>query len=136
MKSNYQPLVLVLLTLPTLTACGSGGRLTSVAGTVSVDGQPVDSGTIHFQSKASSSMSGGAAVSGGSFNVASSQGFEPGDYDVVLQAYQKTGRTINDPQKGKVEVTTSVNLKDSPKVVSLTAGNAHSLAVDFTSAKK
>lgn len=132
MKSYDLRPLFIFAVLPLLTACGSGGRLSSLSGTVSVDGAPVESGTVHFQSKASSKSSGGATVSGGNFNVVSSEGLEPGEYEVVLQAYRKTGKIISDPQKGKVEVTETLTLADSPKAMQVTAENSHNLNVDFS----
>lgn len=135
MKScDLRPLLLFTV-LPLLTACGSGGDFSSLSGTVSVDGTPVESGTVHFQSKTSSKSSGGATVAGGAFNVVSAEGLEPGEYEVVLQAYRKTGRTINDPQKGKVEVTETLTPTDSPKSMQVTAENSQNLALDFSTGK-
>ena len=135
MKNSCVVRILGALILPAMLACNSGNHLSEVAGVVTVDGKPVDSGTIHFQSTASSSSSGGGAIANGSFELGGNAPLQPGEYEVVVQAYRKTGRVINDPQKGKVEVTEVMSLADSPKTVQLTAENAQSLTVDFTTAK-
>jgi len=121
--------------LSTMIACSSGNHLSEVAGVVSVDGKPVDSGTIHFQSTASSNSSGGAALSNGAFKLGDNANLQPGEYAVVVQAYRKTGRIMKDPQQGNIEITEVMRLADSPKTVQLTAENAQSLTVDFTTAK-
>ena len=133
---HYCAISLLGLLLPTMLACSSGSYLSNVAGAVSVDGKPVDSGTIHFQSNSSAKASGGAAISNGSFTLSDANQLPPGEYAVVVQAYRKTGRVFNDPQKGKVEVTEPMPLVDSPQTVQLSAENARSLSLDFHSATK
>lgn len=133
---NYRALcILGILALPTMLACSSGSHLSEVAGVVTVDGKPVDSGTIHFQSNATSSSSGGTAISNGNFKLSDNAPLQPGEYAVVLQAYRKTGRIYKDPQQGDVEMTEVMRLADSPKTVQLTPDNAGSLTIDFSSAK-
>ncbi|RIK75131.1 MAG: hypothetical protein DCC67_15650 [Planctomycetota bacterium] len=134
---SNRPLSRLLLLLPLLAAgsCGADGRWSTVAGTVAIDGKPVDTGTIHFQSHADSSSSGGGLVTDGRFQVRTSDGFAPGQYSVVLQAFRRTGRTLKDPQKGRVEETASVPLRDSPQEVAVTPENAGGLALNFSSAK-
>lgn len=127
--------LLTLVGLITLNSCGAGNQISTIAGTASVDGAAVERGTIHFRSNASPSSNGGASVTNGQFQVTNDEGFAAGQYQVVLQAFRKTGRVINDPQKGKVEETASVPLRDSPQAVTLTLENAASLALDFSAAK-
>lgn len=136
MKKSRVACLLGIVVLPTVLACSSGNHLSSVMGTVSIDGKPVDNGTIHFQSSASSKSSGGATVSNGSFALSGDDQLQPGEYKVAVQAYRKTGRVFNDPQKGKVEVTEPMPLTDSPQTVQLSAENAQSLSLDFHSAGK
>jgi len=128
--------LLALVGLFTLNSCGSSGGLSTVAGTVSVDGKPVESGIIHIKSNASPGSSGGSGVTGGKFQVVSKDGFAPGEYTVVLQAFRKTGRTFKDPQKGEVEETASVALSDSPQTVTLSQDKASNLRLNYTAAKK
>jgi len=128
--------LLVASVLPSILGCSSSGHLSNVAGTVSIDGKPVDNGTIHFQSNAPSKLSGGASVSDGRFALGDTHQLQPGEYAVAVQAYRKTGRIFNDPQKGKVEVTEPMPLTDSPQTVQLSAENAQSLSLDFHSAAK
>ncbi|MBA3484139.1 MAG: hypothetical protein H0T51_20220 [Pirellulales bacterium] len=128
--------LLALVGLVALSSCGSSGGVSTISGTVSVDGQPVESGIIHFQSNASSASSGGGAVTDGRFQVVSDDGFVSGEYTVVLQAFRKTGRTINDPQKGKVEQSATVVLSEPSQAVTLGSENAESLSLNYTAKSK
>ena len=134
MKNYFAIGAFGILILPTLLACDSGG-LSEVAGVVSVNGKPVDSGTIHFQSSANSASSGGTVVANGSFKLGDNVKLQPGDYAVALQAYRKTGRIYKDPQQGDVEMTEVMRLADSPKTIQLTPENAGNLTIDFSTAK-
>jgi hypothetical protein len=135
--TERRPAYLVIFVgLVTLCSCGSSGHISKVAGTVTIGGTPVVNGTIHFQSKTTSGSSGGAIVSDGKFQVVNRNEFETGEYAVALQAYRKTGRTINDPQKGKVEEMTSVPLTDSPQKVVLSQDNAKNLSLNYTALAK
>jgi hypothetical protein len=130
----YVPIISASL-LALLSSCNSGGSLDTVGGTVNLDGQPVESGIIHFQSSASSKSSGGGSVADGKFQVVSKDGFPPGEYAVELQAYRKTGRTINDPDKGARAELAPVAPSDSPQMITLTRDNAKSLTLNYSSAK-
>lgn len=136
MKNNRIPLLLTLIGLAALTSCGTSNNLSTVAGTVSIDGTPVDSGTIHFQSNKTSKSSGGAIVTTGAFKVVSDDGFEPGEYIVVLQAFRKTGRIINDPQKGKVEESSAIVLSNPSKKVTVSPDVAEGLSLNYTAVTK
>lgn len=135
MKHILVKSILTLVGLSALTSC-NGGAISTVAGTVSINGAPVDSGTIHFQSSNSSKSSGGGVITNGAFRVTSSNGFEPGEYSVVLQAFQKTGRTINDPQKGKVEETRPMDLREPSQNVMLSPEIAKNLSLHYAAASK
>ncbi|MCC6494415.1 MAG: hypothetical protein IT424_15500 [Pirellulales bacterium] len=136
MTASVSRATLILLGLVALSSCGANDRLSTVAGTVSVDGQPVEQGVIHFQSTASPASSGGATVSDGQYRLAAKQGLAPGDYTVVLQAFRKTGRTINDPQKGPVAETASIPLSEPSQTVTLSADNASDLSLNFAASPK
>jgi len=92
-----------------LTGCGSPG----VSGTVTLDGQPVDGGTI-----ALFPTGGGGAgaptgvpgeIKGGKYTL-SAENLKPGEYRVEIYWYQKTGKQVenkNDPGT-KVDETKQV----------------------------
>lgn len=136
MLKNRPVLLMALAGLVTFSACDSAGQLSTLAGKASIDGTPVHRGTIHFQSTASSKSSGGGTVADGNFTVTSNSGFEPGEYEVVLQAFRKTGRTLNDPQKGKVEETADVVLSQPSQRVTINAENAEHLSLNYRAAAK
>jgi hypothetical protein len=110
--------------------------MTTFRGAVAIDGKPVESGTIHFKFRGGASDSaGGASINAGAFEVATKRGLLPGEYDATLLAFRKTGRTLDDPQRGKVSETTAIALVNSPQRVQISAQNANSLQLDFSEAK-
>ena len=117
--------------------CGVADGLTPISGTVSIDGQPVESGTIHFQPVADSQSKGaGGSINAGAFEVSGRMALKPGEYDVVIQAFKRTGKIFKDPQRGDVPVTVPVSVADSPKRVEVTSENSQSLLLDFASQLK
>jgi hypothetical protein len=117
--------------------CGVDDGLTGISGTVSIDGQPAESGTIHFQPVADSQSKGaGGSVNAGAFEVSDRLPLKPGEYDVVIQAFKRTGKIFKDPQRGDVPVTVPITVADSPKRVEVTSENAQSLSLDFASKPK
>ena len=134
-----KPSIILGLVLAILTAClscGSGGSLNSISGQATVDGSPVDVGTIRITpaSDPESRGSGGPIIDG-QFQVTMSEGLEPGSYSVAVQASRKTGRTVKDPQRGEVPEILPLVLADSPKPVELNVENANNLQIDFTTRK-
>jgi hypothetical protein len=128
--------VVALLILPVLSSCGVSG-LSSATGVVTVDGQPVESGTIQFQSaEGDAAQSAGGAIDAGKFELSAKTKLAPGKYNVSLQAFQKTGRDLKDPQKGQVAETIPVQVIDSPQEIELTAANYRDLTIGFSTAKK
>src|SRR5688500_13296358 len=78
------------------TGCGAGGDLGSISGTITVDGAPVEIGTIHFRpADAPDSRGAGASIEAGRFQLPTEHGLKPGKYEVSVQASQKTGQTYN-----------------------------------------
>jgi hypothetical protein len=117
--------------------CGIDDGLTGISGTVSIDGQPAESGTIHFQPVADSQSKGaGGAINAGAFEVSDRVPLKPGEYDVVIQAFKRTGKIFKDPQRGDVPVTVPVTVADSPQRVDVTSENSQSLLLDFASRPK
>jgi len=91
-------LTIVLL----LAGCSSNGRV-AVSGTVSLDGKPLESGTISFRpASGKSGSSSGGQIRQGRFQLAAQQGLVPGKYLVTVRAFQSTGRTIKDGQSGQI----------------------------------
>jgi len=129
--------VFVLAASALTTSCTSSSHLAAVSGTVTVDDKPVEMGTIHFQpTGGAAAPAAGAAVTDGKFELTPKVGLTPGEYSVALQAFRKTGRIMNDPQRGKVPETTPVAVIDSPKLMELSGENARDLKVGFSTSKR
>ena len=128
--------LLIAACLASTASCGSGG-VSDVRGTVAVDGQPVDVGTISFRPATDSGgKTAGAAIKGGQFQLASDHQLAPGSYSVAVQASKNSGRTYKDPQRGEVPVLIQIELVDSPKEVELSSESAGNLALEFASQEK
>jgi hypothetical protein len=123
---------LVILCLVVTASCGSAER--EVRGTVTVDGAPLETGTIHFQPNQNGEVEGsGAAVNGGQFKLA--ENLLPGSYKVAVEGFKKTGRVVNDPQRGKVEETTQLAFQQMPMQVEVTAENSENMQIDLKTAR-
>jgi hypothetical protein len=134
---NLKKVVAVLLLTALMTSCSSRGGIGTVSGTVTVDGKSVDTGTIHFRPLGDSNSKGaGALIEGGRFTLAANEAITAGTYNVVIQAFFKTGHIVKDPQKGDVAETKSASVSDMPKEVSITSDNYSNLEINFAGAKK
>lgn len=128
----------IIVTLAVFTlGCGVADGLTRISGTVSIDGQPAESGTIHFQPVADSQSKGaGGSINAGAFEVSDRVALKPGEYDIVIQAFKRTGKIFKDPQRGDVPVTVPIDVADSPKRVEVTSENSQALSLEFASRSK
>jgi hypothetical protein len=136
-KSRIAFSLMCLSVLPALSSCGSNAGLSSATGVVTVDGQPVESGTIQFQSSDNAAAkSAGGAIEAGKFELSAKTKLTPGKYNVSVQAFKKTNRFFKDPQKGQVAETIGVHVVDSPQEIELTTDNYRDLAIAFSTAKK
>lgn len=127
----------VLLSLLWGLAGCSSGNVGSVTGQVTVDGAPVQMGSLDFKPVSNPTSRGaGAAISAGRFELGEGHGLQPGKYAVTAQVSKSTGKTFNDPQKGPVPVLQPLTLSDSPQEIEINGDNADQLQIHFTSAKK
>ncbi|MEA1951467.1 MAG: hypothetical protein U9N87_08785 [Planctomycetota bacterium] len=93
--------VLLLFAAVPMTGCSGGDGRKGLSGTVSVDGQPLESGLINFRPAAGTkSNSSGCAIKDGEFQIAADKGLPVGKYMVTVQAFRKSGRIVKDPQMG------------------------------------
>ncbi len=115
-----------------LAGCGSGPRL---EGTVKLDGQPVDGGTITLLPTgegAGTRPKVTGSITGGKYVLDSTRNLQTGTYRVELHWHKKTGKQLesSDPphkidetiqvipkkynadSKETIEITSSVNTKD------------------------
>lgn len=72
--------------------CGAdtGGRV-PVAGKVTLDGQPLERGSIEFHPSGSDGTMTGSVIEDGEFSIPATQGAKPGSYSVKIYA---TGDTV------------------------------------------
>jgi hypothetical protein len=121
--------------LTAAVSCGSGEL--PIRGTVLVDGAPMDSGTLRFDPIGDESPKGvGGSVENGVLQLPAGHGLNPGKYRVSATVFKKTGRTINDYQRGAVEEMHPLALKDSPQEIELTHDIASNLTIEFTTAAR
>ena len=119
--------------LASIASCGSGEL--PIAGTVLVDGAPIDSGTVRFDPVDSGKGNGlGGMVKAGSFQLPAGHGLVPGKYRVSATAFKKTGKTITDYQRGAVEEMVQLPLVDSPKEMELSHDISTNLTLEFMTA--
>jgi hypothetical protein len=75
-----------------MSGCGTSSRA-AIKGTVSVNGQPLESGDISFSPVSShGGPTAGAAIARGGYNIPAEQGLLPGDYKVQIHAFRGTGK--------------------------------------------
>lgn len=126
---------IALLGLVTLASCGAE-TLSQVQGTVSVDGAPLDVGTIHFRPQDSATKAAaGAAVAAGRFALPAQPPLRPGKYSVAITGSKKSGKTFADPQRGQVDELVQLKMADSPQEIELTSDNARNLQLQYTTTR-
>lgn len=81
-----------------LTAgCGGGGNpdLHGVKGTVTLDGQPLETGTVAFDPEmGTTGPNSGGEIINGSYEIPAASGLKLGSYEVTIRSFRKTGRQI------------------------------------------
>ena len=83
--------------LITLIGCGSSDGRLGIEGTVTLDGNPLSTGSISFIPRAGTdSPTAGGSISNGAYSISAGQGLRPGSYDVRILASRKTGRQVMD----------------------------------------
>ena len=77
--------------------CGGGGNpdLHGVTGKVTLDGQPLETGTIAFDPEmGTSGPNSGGEILNGSYEIPAMSGLKEGSYEVTIRSFRKTGRQI------------------------------------------
>ncbi len=85
--------------LATGIGCGPSDPREAVSGTVTLDGKPLDQGTIEFVPTAQGVLSGGV-ISGGKFDVPADRGLPPGTYTVRVYSADPPSDTAAAPDVG------------------------------------
>ncbi len=122
---SKKSIALLLLSMLVCSGCGgkSDGRL-SASGTVTLDGSPLDSGSVVFADESGGSA-GVGIIKGGSFTIqeaASSAGIQPGTYNVVVNSWEKEPGSVDDQGNIVAEGVSRIPEKyNDPKTSGLTA---------------
>ncbi len=91
-----------------LNGCGrrgdySGPQRYPVSGNVTVDGQPLDWGSISFiPAGADGQRVSGGPIADGAYAVPEEMGANAGQYRVEIRWAKKTGRKLRDPDSGEL----------------------------------
>jgi hypothetical protein len=126
-----------LLLLGLTAGCGGPPRA-KVSGTVTLDGQPVESGTISFYPTANSGPTAGGGIENGRYTLEAS----PGEMTVVISANKVVGKhkmfdTKDSPVVDKVaEVIPERYNKTSELKVTLKPGVNDEVNFELTTKKK
>ena len=106
---------------------------------MTVDGQPLDAGTIQLQP---SSPIGANVCNEFGFLCASRKVSDSGQpwsspcaYRVTLVGFRRTGRMIHDHQRGDIEERVPIAFSDDPVEITITADNARALDIAMKSAR-
>jgi hypothetical protein len=123
---NIRSIVCAALICCCLVSCSSKSSV--IQGVVTVDGTPVDTGTIHFASEDDAAAKGqGTVIAGGKFEL--SEKMAAGSYRVMVEGFRTTGRTITDPQRGQVPETVQLQIQNLPVEVQLPAQDSEEVQI-------
>ena len=79
-----------------------GARRYPLSGKVTVDGQPLDWGSISFLPASSEQRVSGDLIQDGSYSVSEEKGANAGKYKVEIRWNKKTGNKRRDPDSGEM----------------------------------
>jgi hypothetical protein len=97
MQGNKMTCKTVGVLLLAFSGCGQSDRA-SVSGRVTLDGQPLQSGSItFFPTGNTKGPTAGDVIEGGIYSVSASRGPVAGQYRVEIRSMRKTGRKIRVP---------------------------------------
>ncbi len=117
------------------TGCGSDNPLgrQAISGRVTLDGSPLDQGTISFSPQADNGVSSGTTLRNGEYAIAASKGLPPGKYVVRIHSI------VSDPaNKNKVSSESGAPVTGLPGVERIPpAYNANStLSIEVVAGRK
>lgn len=130
--------LLGILGLVSLSGCGGTDRQ-SVSGTVTLDGQPLSSGSITFlpTDKTSAAGSPGGVIKDGAFDIPTKAGPLPGKYKAVIQAMKETGKNMEGPGGTTIPESVPVPIAESAGIdVEVTTSGPNTLNIQVTSQAK
>ena len=117
--------------------CGRSDMRQPITGTVTIDVQPLGDGAVNFRPAAGTvGPSTGGPVHQGKFSVPAENGLVPGTYVVTVLAVKKTGRMVQDPQKGTVPERVQLKFKEPPGNVTVVAGERNAFEFALTTSPR
>jgi len=85
-----------VLLLGGLSGCGDAGpSRMEISGMVTLDGEPLDQGSIDFRDTAGELPSSGAMISAGAYHIPHEKGLLPGRYQVSIDSAATDGQTAS-----------------------------------------
>jgi hypothetical protein len=79
------------------TGCGPRSDRLEISGSVTLDGAPLDSGSIRFTSLGEKKISSGAMIQQGEYNIPQEKGLTPGTYHVEITSPDVNARPVMVP---------------------------------------
>ncbi|NOY42217.1 MAG: hypothetical protein GXP26_10315 [Planctomycetes bacterium] len=130
-RNNVGPGIFYCVCVVVTIGCGQADRRLAVTGSVALDGKTLSRAIINFRPvPGNPSSSAGAGLEDGNFKISANQGLFPGDYNVIIQAFEETGRMVVDPQFGKVPETALVRFQEE-KTLQVTVSEESENRFDF-----
>jgi hypothetical protein len=78
---------MLAMVLASVIGCGPASDRLPISGAITLDGMPLDSGSIQFTSKGREKlMASGAMIANGEFNIPQEKGLPPGTYFVEISS--------------------------------------------------
>jgi hypothetical protein len=85
-RQSHSKRLLILVLLISLAGCGARSDRLEITGTVTLDGVPLDEGSIRFTSLGEKKISSGAVVQQGEYRIPQENGLTVGTYHVEITA--------------------------------------------------
>lgn len=93
-RSSLSVSLLAAVAVGSLLGAGCGKGLTTATGSVTFDDEPVQQGTIQFESPNGKAPTAGGQIESGQYTVTGALEMLTGEKIVRIQAYRETGRKI------------------------------------------
>jgi hypothetical protein len=92
MRHRLFLLLAAIFLLPTCLGCNrSGLDLQELSGVVSLDGRPIENGSIRFLPVAGDGLASGCVITAGRYRIPLAKGLPPGKYRVQISAADQRG---------------------------------------------
>jgi hypothetical protein len=96
--NRFLILAIAALALISAPGCSPDGRRVAVSGTITLDGEPLESGSILFVPiEGTMSPSAGSDIVEGDYDVARARGPKAGIFRVEIRSQRKSGRKVQAP---------------------------------------